>query len=92
MKIEDFYDQVKNEIIDETLSGNLCRYTGYRPIIDAAKSLNSRNTNDDFKKNEKKIINMLNKIQCRDIEISYKNKKYFAPKSLTNLKKILKNN
>jgi len=54
--------------------------------------LNSKNINDDFKKNEKKVINMLNKIQSIDIEISYKNKKYFAPKSLTNLKRILKNN
>ena len=86
------FSKFSDEVIDETLSGNLCRCTGYRPIIDAAKSLNSRNNIDDFKKNEKKIINMLNKIEGEDIEISYKNKKYFAPKSLTNLKKILKNN
>ena len=86
------FSKFSDETIDETLSGNLCRCTGYRPIIDAAKSLNFRKTNDDFKKNEKKIINMLNKIQGRDIEITYKSKKYFAPKSLTNLKRILKNN
>ena len=86
------FSKFNDETIDETLSGNLCRCTGYRPIKDAAKSLNSQNLYDHFKKNEKKIINLLTKIKDRDIEISYKNKKYFAPKSLSNLKKILKKN
>ena len=49
-------------------------------------------TNDHFKKDEKKIINLLKKIKDKDIEISYEDKKYFAPKSLLSLKKILKKN
>ena len=43
-------------------------------------------------KKMKKIIKILSKIKDKDIEISFENKKYFAPKSLKNLKKILKQN
>ena len=84
------YSSYTEENIKDSISGNLCRCTGYRPIMDAAKSLNNKNRSDKFVKNKKKIINLLKKIKSENINIKNKNKKYFAPTTITELKKTIK--
>ena len=86
------FPSYNKENIQDSISGNLCRCTGYRPIVDAAKSLNNVNRLDQFDKNKKKIISLLKKINSENLIIQNRNKKYFSPKNINELKKTIKDN
>ena len=86
------FSSYNKENIQDSISGNLCRCTGYRPIVDAAKSLNNVNRLDQFDKNKKKIISLLKKINSENLSLKNGNKKYFSPKNINELKKTIKDN
>ena len=84
------FSKFKDEEIKDSISGNLCRCTGYQPIIKAAKSLKNKNKIDHFNKNQKNTIDLLKQINNRSIYFYKKDKKYFAPRYIQELKKIIK--
>ena len=86
------FSSYNKENIQDSISGNLCRCTGYRPIVDAAKSLNNVNRLDQFDKNKKKIISLLKKINSENLSLKNGNKKFFSPKNINELKKTIKDN
>ena len=59
-------EQPDRETVIQALSGNLCRCTGYRPIIDATLSVCQNKQADKFKQTETQTVKCLNEINNPD--------------------------
>lgn len=79
-------------VIEEALTGNLCRCTGYQAIIEAAEYALKKREADHFSRIEKAIISSLKKIVRESTQIETDRQKYFMPISVTELLNIKNQN
>ena len=76
----------EREAINDALQGNLCRCTGYRPIIDAASDALDHELDDVFKRREKQTIATLQALDTTEpLSIESHGRSYLAPTSLASL-------
>jgi len=72
--------------IDLGLAGNLCRCTGYAPILRAAEQALKAGRKDSFSKDKARTIELLRTIQpIESLEMDSDSGRFFAPRSISEL-------
>ena len=91
-----YHDETERDVertdIDSGLAGNLCRCTGYAPIVRAAEQALKADRADHFTEHKARYIELLKSIQpASTLKISSENRRYYAPRSISELCDLLQN-
>jgi xanthine dehydrogenase small subunit len=90
-----YHDQDRTERpgrteIDQGLAGNLCRCTGYVPIVKAARQILDRPATDRFIEHRDRFIRALEEIQpVTATHVEYEGRHFFSPRSASELSRLL---
>ncbi len=75
-------ERVNRDEVREALTGNLCRCTGYQPILDAALQACSLGPRDHFSAAEARVASLLRPIRSESLHLENASQRYFRPVTL----------